>query len=462
MGLNTWDSFRYWASEDNVLANAKVLQLQGLVGKGWKYLVIDEGWFIHDNNSDTGMHAGGAPNFDPMNVAIDAYGRYTPADRFPSARGGLGFGPLCGTMRDEYGVLCGVHLSSGVPQRAVEVRLPIQGTNWTADQIVARPLQPKAGPAAWWAINVTHPGAAAYYASVVDQLAGWGVRYLKLDFGPSTAEIAAIQDVAPQSLVLSVNGAPNHDCSQAGANLYRISTDVWDVWGDVDEQFAAINHSLPYARPGCWPDADMLPLGRVGGMRNMSQAPYPPGACTPRALSCDRTDNATYRYQECCPRQSRLSLTETQSLLSLWLIARSPLMMGGYLPETAAEVLEMLGNELALEVGISGDAPHWLPSEPAAPAFASRATKGGGSYLAVFNRAELSAAVSVGVGMAQGCELADLWAGGTPGTAAEEEVPLALECAPAGCQVVGTLPAHGSALLRMSAAGGGSAPCELS
>ena len=50
-GLNTWDSFRYWASERDLVANAKAMNESGLVEAGWQYLVVDEGWYRWSNNT---------------------------------------------------------------------------------------------------------------------------------------------------------------------------------------------------------------------------------------------------------------------------------------------------------------------------------------------------------------------------------------------------------------------------
>ena len=59
---------------------------------------------------------------------------------------------------------------------------------------------------------------------------------------------------------------------------YRISSDMWDVWGDVSQQLDTVRNYFQYARPGSWPDGDMIPLGRIGGVRspiNKSEV-YPP------------------------------------------------------------------------------------------------------------------------------------------------------------------------------------------
>ena len=61
-GLNTWDSFRYWASEADLLANAKAMNDSGMVATGWQYLVVDEGWYRWSNIEQHEPRAAAAPD----------------------------------------------------------------------------------------------------------------------------------------------------------------------------------------------------------------------------------------------------------------------------------------------------------------------------------------------------------------------------------------------------------------
>ncbi|MGB0064211.1 MAG: hypothetical protein WBP85_07175, partial [Terracidiphilus sp.] len=44
MGWNSWDSYGFTIDEEQFRANAEVLA--SLVQYGWKYAVIDEGWYM--------------------------------------------------------------------------------------------------------------------------------------------------------------------------------------------------------------------------------------------------------------------------------------------------------------------------------------------------------------------------------------------------------------------------------
>src|SRR5262249_34595609 len=98
------------------------------------------------------------------------------------------------------------------------------------------------------------------------------------------------------------------------AQMWRISNDIWDGWrfahskptddfpNGIETAFDNLAKWAPYARPGRWPDADMLPFG--------SLTPHP-------------------GWGE--PRMSRLTRDEQQTQFVLWSVARSPLILGGNL-----------------------------------------------------------------------------------------------------------------------------------
>ena len=78
---------------------------------------------------------------------------------------------------------------------------------------------------------------------------------------------------------------------------------------------------IPYAGSGHWPDGDMLPLGRIG-------------------IRAERGND----------RMSMFTKDEQYTLMSLFLICRSPLMFGGNLPDNDKFTLNLITNEEALAV----------------------------------------------------------------------------------------------------------------
>lgn len=316
MGWNSWDCYGTTVTEAEVLENAQFVR-DHLLPFGWDTVVVDIAWYdptarAHGYNQD-------AP------VVLDAHGRQLPArNRFPSAVGTTGFTELASAIH-AMGLRLGIHVMRGIPRKAVEQDLPVEGTEWTASQIANQDDTCTWNPDNF-GLNHGHPGAQAYYDGQVAQFARWGVDFLKVDDMQAPYhddEIAAFATAIARSgreMALSLSPGTNLPTThiehlRSNANMWRISDDLWDRWEDVHAQFARLARWAPLQRPGGWADADMLPLGRIG-------------------LRAERGE----------PRDSRLTPAEQQSLLTLWVMGRSPLMMGGDLPSTDKATIGRLAN----------------------------------------------------------------------------------------------------------------------
>ena len=73
----------------------------------------------------------------------------------------------------------GLHLIHGVPKLAVAKALPIAGSNYTCADIADRSCTAFVNDN--FAVNASHPGAAAYYDSVITKFAKWGVDFVYFD-----------------------------------------------------------------------------------------------------------------------------------------------------------------------------------------------------------------------------------------------------------------------------------------
>lgn len=360
MGWNSWDCYGTTVTEREVLANAEFLR-DHLLPHGWDTVVVDIQWYeptarAHGYNAD-------AP------LVLDAYGRQLPApNRFPSAAGGAGFAPLARRVHD-LGLRFGLHIMRGIPRRAVAARLPVAGTEFTADEIA------DTGSVCPWnsdnfGLDHDHPGAQAYYDSQVAQFASWGMDFVKADdmlFPYHEREIAAYARAIERSgRPIELSLSPGTDVSLARlehlrehATMWRVCDDLWDRWEDVEAQFARMARWAPWQGPGGWADADMLPLGRIG-------------------IRAERGED----------RLSRLTRPEQISLLTLWLISRSPLMMGGDLPSSPPETVELLTNDEALAVLMHGTGNREVLREGDLVLWTARDTDGRTRYAAVFSLAD--------------------------------------------------------------------------
>ncbi|WP_296665734.1 alpha-galactosidase [Demequina sp.] len=413
MGWNSWDCYGTTVTEDEVLANARHLA-DHLLPHGWDTVVVDIAWYdptarSHGYNAD-------AP------IELDAFGRQLPAPvRFPSAAGGMGFAPLVAQVH-ALGLKFGLHLMRGIPRRAVALDLPVAGTEWTA-----RDAADTGSTCEWnpdnYGLDLDHPAGQAYLDGQIAQIASWGVDLLKVDDMLAPYHHRAIEAlalaVARSGRDMTVSLSPGTHLStahvehlRANAQMWRISDDLWDRWDDVHAQFARLARWAPFQRAGGWADADMLPLGRIG-------------------IRAERGD----------PRHSRLSADESRTLLTLWTMARSPLMMGGDLPTSTPETIAMLANPAIHEVLARSTGGREFLREPLDGGelivWAAQAEGSDRSYAAVFWTGTSPRSVSVPLSSLLGhragpVHATDLWR--TPGDAAVD-----------GGRLTTTVPAHGVA-----------------
>jgi alpha-galactosidase len=372
MGWNSWDSYGTTVQESEVKANADYMASR-LKRYGWQYIVVDIQW------SDPKAKAHGyRPNAE---LTMDAYGRLIPApNRFPSAAKGHGFKPLADYIHKQ-GLRFGIHIMRGIPREAVRARTPIYGSNFHAADVAN-----KSSTCRWntdmYGVDMHRPGAQEYYDSIAQLYASWGVDFIKADnmLDPlHSDEIEALSraiNKSGRSILLSLSPGPTRveDAKFLGnqAEMWRISNDFWDRWQDLRNQFALLRNWAPYSKPGSWPDADMLPLGRIG-------------------IRAERGDN----------RMTRLTHDEQRTLMSLWAIARSPLMYGGDLPSNDDFSFSLMTNEEVLEANQKGTNSRQLSSTGDQVVWASDDPSSNSKYVAAFNIGDSGAQMK--------CDLRDLW-----------------------------------------------------
>ncbi len=353
MGWNSWDAFGTGVTEAQTRENADYMATH-LKRHGYEVVTVDIDWFVP-----------GAKGFDytpGVEIAMDAYGRPLPApDRFPSAEPGKGFKPLADWTHRK-GLKFGVHLLRGIPRKAVEKNLPILGTPYRAADVANRgdtcPWNPD-----MYGVDMTKPGAQAWYDSMFRLLASWGVDYVKVDDLSRPyhqSEIEAIRTAIDRSgrrIVFSTSpGETPLDAGphvQTHANLWRVSDDFWDNWGALKEQFARLDAWTPYRGEGHWPDADMIPLG---------------------AVRVGQSDEG-----------SHFTPVEGRTLMTLWSIARSPLILGGHLPKTDPATLALLTNDEILAVDRSSTNNRQLWRKGDLVAWTADVPGSKDRYLALFN-----------------------------------------------------------------------------
>jgi alpha-galactosidase len=419
MGWNSWDAYGPSVREDEVKANADFMALH-LLKYGWDTVVVDIQWYA----PRTKTH-GYIP--DPHNVTLDEYGRLIPdTARFPSAANGVGFAALAEYVH-RLGLKFGIHIMRGIPRWAVEQNLPVLGS-----AVHAAEIADKVHLCTWqnqtdmYGIDHNKPGAQAYYDSIAALYASWGVDYVKADdiaqsHDPSypyhAAEIAALSQALrktgrPIILSLSPGPAPLEQARHLReyANLWRISNDFWDDWAALKRQFERAHNWEKEILPGGWPDADMLPLGRIG-----------------------------IRGEVGDERWTNFTRDEQRTLMTAWCIIRSPLMFGGDLPSCDAWTLSLLTNAEVLAVNQNSAKNHQSYLADEVLAWTAEIPGSSERYVAVFNLSDVERKVQLdwdAVGVpTRSVKVRDLWAGKDLGDQPALQI---------------TLPAHASWLARVS------------
>lgn len=345
MGWNSWNCFGIEVNEDQVKANVDYMA-NHLKDSGWEYILIDLGWFYPPEMKTRDGHRINPPH------RIDKFGRLLPdLDKFPSASGEKGFAPLSAYIHKK-GLKIGITMLRGIPWDAIDQNTSIMGTSYFAKDIL------KVDDECEWnhsmkGINGDHQGAEKYYQSLIKLYSEWGIDYIKMDdvsrdyHGVDIELVSkAISEIDP-SIVLSLAPGPlpleNVSHASKFAQSWRITNDFWDSWNLMPEQFkeAKVWHS--YAKPGNWPDLGMLPIGK---------------------LRKDGSDEwvamlLNEEYPLIANEYSRLNDDEVKTMMVLWCIFKSPLMIGGNLPENDSTTLSILKNKELIEVN-----QHSINSKP--------------------------------------------------------------------------------------------------
>jgi len=396
MGWNSWDCFGPTVTETEIRSNTDYMA-ENLKQHGWEYIVVDIRWFVENDK------AGGYNEKDPI-YTMDEYGRMMPAvKKFPSAADGNGFKTLADYVHSR-GLKFGIHLMRGIPVLAVKNNCPIKGSDLKASNIYSDNLQ-----CGWlrdmYTIDTLKAGAQEYYNSIFNLYASWGVDYVKVDDLSRPyhhGEIAMIRKAIDQSgrpMVFSTSPGAT-PLEKAGhvmnhANLWRICDDFWDNWDALNPQFVRCAKWAPYIGEGHWPDADMLPLGRI-----------------------------SVRGERGADRMTGFTKPEQYTLMNLWAMFRSPLMFGGDLPSNDEFTLSLLTNDDVLAVNQNSSNNKQLKSENGLIVWTADVPGTEDKYVAFFNindagTSEISVTLAE-LGIPGSCSVKDLWSKEDKGTVTDK------------------------------------------
>jgi len=414
LGWNSYDAFGDAVTEAETRANADWLK-KYLQPVGWDTVVIDFRWYDPQPTGNDRLlnttRLGAA-------LAADQFGRLQPApNRFPSSSRGHGFKALADDLHAQ-GLKFGIHVMRGIPRQAVVAHTPILDSAFTAAD--AGNAADKCG----WCPDMfgvqDNAAGQAWYDSCARLWSEWGVDYIKVDDLSQpyhAAEIAMITRAIQKyghSIVFSTSPGetPITEATDiaAHANLWRISGDFWDHWSKLDKQFTLFNRWQGVGGPGHWPDGDMIPFGHLAIRSGMGGRSH----------------------------QTHFTRAEQVTLMTLWSLAPSPMILGMNMPDNDAWTTALLTNPEVIAVDQD---PAGHPAQRRDPVTATgevwtKPLADGSLAVGLFNRQATPVTMDLAwnqLGFAHAPRVRDLWL--------HQDVP-------AAATYTITLPGHDAALLK--------------
>jgi hypothetical protein len=420
MGWSGWSFLRLGANAAQVEGEARALLSTGLKAAGYNYVDIDDGWYQCPGSQ--------GPN-------VDANGRWVVnTANFPDVGSENGIKALAAYLHSR-GLKFGIYETAGISSQAVAENTRILGTSDTADEIATTTSQNNYNCGGMMAIDYSAPGAQAYVNSVVDQLASWGVDFIKLDGitdqnGPDIEAWQAAIHHSGRPMVLDAtegsfttqlaptlnkyanqweyepdiefNGPDEGPGATCNTAPYTGCTSVFPLttYADWNDRFDGVAQWQPYGGPGNFNDYDSIEVGDGG-------------------------------------KDSGMSLAASESQLSLWSLGSAPLIVGSDLTSSVTNAygssagltatdLKLLTNAQVIKVDqdtidAARIAQVGTPGSDAGDQVFAKVERGGSAVVGLFNTTtKLSSgpvtisttAAALGLPAdAKGYEVQDLWGG---------------------------------------------------
>ena len=388
LGWSSWSFLRKDPTATSIEAQARAMRDSGLQKIGYDYVNIDDFWYQ-------------CPG--PQGPNVDSYGRWvTDPSRFPSQGNTDGIEVVADYIHG-LGMKFGIYVTPGISKQAVRRKTPIEGTDYTVDQIAAPShAEENYNCKGMVSIDYSKPGAQEYTNSWVNRFAKWGIDYIKIDGiedynGP---DIEAWENAIRQSGRPIVLDATEGGFTQALAPTLMKYADQWEfapdiecdrcarqhpeagyiltTWTNIVKRFDLVAEWQPYAGSGRWNDYDSIEVGNG--------------------------------------RHDGLNAAERRSQLSLWALASAPLILGVDLTHLDKQDLQYLKNTAVLAVDQDSIAAKRVVNTGDQQVFAKTETNGE-AIVGLFNTGENAETVSVqasAVGLPEserGYSTQDLWTG---------------------------------------------------
>lgn len=395
MGWNSFDSYGVYLHEKAAMQNVEAFA-QKLKPYGYEYFVIDAGWFggfelQPGTRYPAEKHA--------KKLKFNAFGLLQPSDTyFPN-----GLKPIIDRCH-KLGLKFGIHLMRGIPRAAVEANVPIKGTKYFANDISDRK-----SICAWnqqnYGVDMSKPGAQEFYNSLINQMAEWGVDFIKYDdIVPFPDEVKAVANAIAQCgrpilLSLSPGGAvdPSHLEAFQKGQMLRVTPDIWDEQKGIDECFDEWRKWSGKSQVGFWIDMDMIPFGQLQMM-----SPKPKGVSGKESKSellAKMKSGELAQFELLAGkgfnRWSEFDKDQMYTFITLRALSASPLMMGGDLPTLDDFSLKLITDKDVLECNQNGVMGNLVFEKKGIEIWKTPNQNGKGGWIGIFNRNKVDKSISL-------------------------------------------------------------------
>jgi hypothetical protein len=285
----------------------------------------------------------------------------------------------------------------GIPRQAVHQNAKILGTDKTARE-VAKTASICVWNSDMYGVDPHREGARAYYDSIFKLYASWGVDFIKCDdiareMPQCEEELVMLSEALKncgREMVLSLSPGPapldKAELFKQTCNMWRITDDFWDKWELLYDMFQRAEKWCTHTGAGHWPDADMLPVGPI---------------------------NQVYGKEN----WTKFTEDEQITMLTLWSIFRSPLMIGGEMTGFDDFTMKLLTNEEILKMHRNARHSHQIFRRMVGGTeyiVWMAVSAEGGNYLAVFNAGEEDGTLTLDLAeleICHGIRVKELWSG---------------------------------------------------
>ena len=395
MGWNSYDSYGIYLHHETAMQNIDAMA-EKLLPYGYSYFVIDAGWYgeyklVEGTLLPAELHA--------SELNMNEYGLLQPSKcYFPQ-----GLKPIIDRCH-ERGIKFGLHLMRGIPREAVKQNLPVKGTSF-----FAREIADTNSICVWnphnYGIDMNKPGAQEFYNSLMDQMAEWGVDFIKYDdLVPYPDEVDGIVKAIEQCgrpVVLSLSpGDEVHDDAldfYKRAHMLRVTPDIWDEQKGIDQCFAAWRKWQGKEEKGFWIDMDMIPFGQLQLMH-----PKPDILAGNESKQEIKERQKKGELQDVVMlsgvgwnRWSEFTIDQMYTFITMRAMAASPLMVGGDLITLDDVSLKLLTNEEMIACNQNGIMGSLIFESGKIEIWKTPQRNSENCWIGIFNRSEASGTISL-------------------------------------------------------------------